>query len=162
VVSIASWCWLTTGGEAGENAFAEIGAGGKGRRSLKLVTGLDTARDGLESIRGATAGELQIATTKNEVPSFLAPHHVYVIVNYDPARAEVALFNPLGVKGKNKVIKYGRFTISRTEFWADFRNIDHVTRSVQGQSMTAGLTPAAKTNADESTPSGAASSASVR
>jgi hypothetical protein len=132
VVSIASWCWLTTGGEAGENAFAEIGAGGKGRRTLKLVTGLDTARDGLESIRGFTAGELQIATTKNEVPSFLAPHHVYVIVNYDQDRAEVTLFNPWGVKGKNKVVKYGQFTISWTEFWTDFRNIDHVTHGAEG------------------------------
>jgi hypothetical protein len=112
--------------------------------------------------RGLTAGELQVATTKNEVPPFLAAHHVYVIVNYDPIRAEVTLFNPWGVKGNNKVIKYGQFTISRNEFWTDFRNIDHVKHGVEGGATPAARSVAANSNAAESLPSGAASITLVR
>jgi hypothetical protein len=115
-------------GQAGVNSYDGIGAGGKGDRTLKLITGLDTARDGLEAVGGVAAGELQVATTKDEVPSYLAPHHVYAIVKYDASRGEVTLFNPWGLHGANKQVKYGRFTMSWNDFWTAFRDVDHVKR----------------------------------
>jgi Calpain family cysteine protease len=117
--------WLTTAGKAGENSFLAIGVGGKSRNALPLITGLATARDGLETIGGFTKGELQLANSKKEVPSFLVPTHSYAVVGYDPDRAEVTLFNPWGLHGNKKDIKYGEFTMSWQDFWTDFQNIDH-------------------------------------
>jgi hypothetical protein len=117
--------WLTTAGKAGENSFLAIGVGGKSKLALPLVTGLATARDGLQSVGAFTRGELQIANSKTEVPSFLIPHHSYVVVGYDPDRGEVTLFNPWGLHGNKKDINYGQFTMSWQDFWTDFHNIDH-------------------------------------
>jgi hypothetical protein len=72
------------------------------------------------------------------------------------------LFNSWGGKGKNKVIKYGQFTISWNEFWTDFRNIDHVKHGVEGGATPAARSVAANSNTAESLPSGAASIMLVR
>jgi hypothetical protein len=117
--------WLTTAGKAGENSYAAVGAGGKSLLAVSLVTGLATNRDGLNSVGSFGKGELQIANSKTEVPSFLVPHHSYVVVDYNADRGEVTLFNPWGLHGNKKDIKYGQFNMSWTDFWADFQNIDH-------------------------------------
>ncbi len=117
--------WLKTLGKAGENSYAAIGAGGKSSLALPLVCGISTARDGVESISGFDKGELQIANSKKDVPSFLVPTHSYVVVGYDAAKGEVTLFNPWGLHGNKKDIKFGQFTMSWEDFWKDFQNIDH-------------------------------------
>jgi hypothetical protein len=117
--------WLATAGKAGENSFAAIGAGGKSKLAVSLVTGQATNRDDLKSIGSFAKGELEIANSKNDVPSFLVPHHSYVVVDYNADRGEVTLFNPWGLHGNKKDIKYGQFTMSWTDFWSDFQNIDH-------------------------------------
>lgn len=117
--------WLATAGKAGENSFAAVGAGGKSQLAVSLVTGLATNRDDLKSIDSFAKGELEIANSKKEVPNFLVPHHSYVVVDYNADRGEVTLFNPWGLRGNKKDIKYGQFTMSWTDFWANFQNIDH-------------------------------------
>lgn len=117
--------WLKTVGKSGENSFAAIGAGGKSMLAMPMITGISTARDGVESIGEFAKGELQIANSKNEVPPYLIPHHSYVVVGYDADRGEVTLFNPWGLHGNKKDIKYGEFTVSWNDFYKDFMNIDH-------------------------------------
>jgi hypothetical protein len=116
--------WLTTAGKAGENSFAAIGVGGKSKLALPLIAGLATSRASLKSVGDFRKGELQIANSKNEVPPFLIPHHSYVVVGYDPGSGEVTLFNPWGLHGNKKDIKYGQFAMSWQDFWTDFNNID--------------------------------------
>ena len=65
-------------------------------------------------------------------------------------------------KGTKKDIKYGQFTISWTEFWTDFRNIDHVKHCVEGGATPAARSVAANSNTAEKLPSGAASVTGVR
>jgi len=117
--------WLKTAGKSGENSLTEIGAGGRSQLAVSLVTGQATNRDDLKSIGSFAKGELEIANSKKEVPNFLVPHHSYVVVDYNADRGEVTLFNPWGLHGNKKDIKYGQFTMSWTDFWADFQNIDH-------------------------------------
>jgi hypothetical protein len=61
----------------------------------------------------------------------------------------------LGVKGKNKVIKYVQLTISWNEFWTDFRNFDHVTHGVEGGATPERSPVTANTKAVDNLPSGA-------
>ncbi|HEV2973321.1 MAG TPA: C2 family cysteine protease [Pirellulales bacterium] len=129
--------WLTTKGTAGVNSFAEIGRGGKSTTTLPLLTGVAASRDGLNTIASLAKGELELANSKNEVPDSLVPHHSYVIVGYDPASEQVTLYNPWGLRGNNKNIKYGTFSVSWQDFWADFGSIDHV--PVKGGAVAAGL-----------------------
>ena len=154
--------WLTTAGKAGENSFLAIGVGGKSRNALPLITGLATARDGLESIGGFTQGELQLANSKKEVPSFLVPTHSYAVVGYDPDRAEVRLFNPWGLHGNKKDIKYGEFTMSWQDFWTDFQNIDHAPLKPKSDTATPTKNVARNTAAPKSAPIQTASIATAR
>jgi Calpain family cysteine protease len=118
--------WLTTKGAAGVNSFAEIGLGGKSTMTLPLLTGVAASRDGLNTIAALAKGELELANSKSEVPDSLVPHHSYVIVGYDPASEQVTLYNPWGLRGNKKNIKYGTFSVSWQDFWAEFGSIDHV------------------------------------
>jgi hypothetical protein len=118
--------WLTTKGAAGVNSFAEIGLGGKSTMTLPLLTGVAASRDGLNTIAALAKGDLELANSKNDVPDSLVPHHSYVIVGYDPASELVTLYNPWGLRGNKKSIKYGTFSVSWQDFWADFGSIDHV------------------------------------
>jgi hypothetical protein len=124
--------WFKTVGPTGVNSFAAIGAGGKSKLALPLVTGLGTARDGVESLGGFAKGELELANSKPDgVPAYLIPHHSYVVVGYDADNQQVTLFNPWGLNGSKKDIKYGQFNMSWNDFAADFQNIDHAATHVR-------------------------------
>jgi hypothetical protein len=124
--------WLTTVGPAGVNEYTAIGKGGKGRVAMPLVTGLGTSRDGVESLGKFGQGDLELANSKAEgVPSYLVPHHSYVVVGYDADSQQVTLFNPWGLHGGKKDIKYGQFNMSWADFAADFQNIDHAATHVR-------------------------------
>jgi hypothetical protein len=99
---------------------------------LPLVTGLGTARDGVESLGGFAKGELELANSKPDgVPAYLIPHHSYVVVGYDADTQQVTLFNPWGLHGSKKDVKYGQFNMSWNDFAADFQNIDHAATHVR-------------------------------
>ncbi len=124
--------WFKTVGPSGVNSFAAIGAGGRSKLALPLVTGLGTSRDGVESLGAFGKGELELANSKADgVPSYLVPHHSYVVVGYDADAQQVTLFNPWGLKGGKKDIKYGQFNMSWADFAADFQNIDHAATHVR-------------------------------
>ncbi len=124
--------WFKTVGPTGVNSFAAIGAGGKSKLALPLVTGLGTARDGVESLGAFGKGDLELANSKADgVPSYLVPHHSYVVVGYDADSQQVTLFNPWGLHGGKKDIKYGQFNMSWADFAADFQNIDHAATHVR-------------------------------
>ena len=125
--------WLKTAGRPGVNTFNDIGAGGKANAALQLIVGLIGSRDGVKTIGAFAGGELELANSKTEVPSYLVPHHSYIVVGYDAARGEVTLFNPWGLHGTKKDIKYGQFTMSWNDFWTNFLNIDHLSTKGRGR-----------------------------